>query len=178
MPKQEGLPQEEPSSEKVGMSPEELAKAKTQMDEWKYEGGKFVKEGSAAEKKTEKQRDEEEKAKQRESIITGLVKHQVESNPNAIVDMEQAKKYWGRFYDEANQGEKLDMQINESYAQKYEEGIRQKRDGVLILEQKLNLAESKKEKEEIIGEIEKLREDILSNEGEIHARRGYRKPKK
>ncbi len=180
MPKQEGMPQPEPAPEKkkVGMSEEEVAKAKAQMDEMEYIGGKFVRKGSESHKKAKEQKMEEQIAEQREEIIDGLVRHQIEENPNAIVDKEQAKKYWGRFYDESSNGARMDMQINESYAQKYEEGLELMKRDMLILEQKLGLAESKEEKREVTREIEKLREDIVEQQNEIHARRGYGKPKK
>ena len=180
MPKQEGVPQPEPTPEKkkVGMSEEEVAKAKAEIDKFEYIGGKFVRKGSESHEKAKAQKMGEMKAEQREEIIDGLVQHQIEENPNAIVDKEQAKKYWGRFYDEASQGARMDMQINESYAQKYEEGLELMKRDLLILEQKLGLAETKEEKREVTREIEKLREDIEEQKGEIHARRGYGKPKK
>ena len=179
MPKQEGMPQPEPKPEKSGrMSPEEIVVAKAKMDEFEYIGGKFIKRGSEYHKKAQEQKMKEDKAKQREEIIEGLVQHQVEENPNAIVDHEQAKKYWGRFYDKASQGVRMDMHINESYAQKYEEVFEMMKNEMLILEQKLNLTETKKEKREVTEQIEKLREEMNSQQDEIHARRGYGKPKK
>ncbi|MSU54695.1 MAG: hypothetical protein EXS48_02605 [Candidatus Staskawiczbacteria bacterium] len=184
MSKQEGMPQPEPKPEKKGvMTPEEVAAAKADMDKLEYIGGKFVKRGSeshrkATEQKAEQEKAKEDAAKQREEIIDGLVQHQIEENPNAIIDKEQAKKYWGRFYDQANQGAKNEMQIHELYAQKYEQGVEGYKNEILVLEQKLILAESKKEKEEITEKIKKLEEDIEDQKGEIHARRGYGKPKK
>ncbi len=175
MSKQEGIPKPEKSGR---MSPEEIAAAKTKMDEFEYIGGKLIKRGSESHKKAQEQKMEEDKAKQREKIIDGLVQHQIEENPNAIVDKEQAKKYWGRFYDESSQGAKMDMQINEVYAKRYEEGFRTMKDEMLILEQKLSLAETEKEKRGILGDIEKLREEINNQQDEIHARGGYGKPKK
>ena len=68
MAKQEGLPQNEPSLKKVGMSPEELAKAKAEMGEFEYIGGKFVKRGSESHEKATKADDVREIEKLRKKV--------------------------------------------------------------------------------------------------------------
>ncbi len=182
MTKPEGMPQPKPEKS-AAMTPEEVAAAKADMANLEYIGGKFVRKGSeshikATEQKVEQEKAKEDAAKQREEIINGLIQHQIEENPNAIVDKEQAKKYWGRFYDQANQGAKNEMQIHELYAQKYEQGIDLMKNDLAILEQKLTLAESKEEKRELKRKIEEAKEGIEEQKQEIHARRGYGKPKK
>ncbi len=122
--------------------------------------------------------DEMRKYQQREDIIEGKIKNQIESNPDAIVDAEQARKYWGRLYDQAGDGDKMDMQINEIYAKRYEQGAESMRNKVLILEQKLQLAKDEAEKQALNSEITQLNNDIASNEREAHYRRGYNNPKK
>jgi len=128
---------------------------------------------------TEKLSDEElEKYQQRENIVAGKIKNQIEANPDAIVDVEQARKYWGRLYDEAGNGNRMDMQINEIYAQRYEEGVRQMKDRILVEEQRLKFVKNEAEKQAILSNIEQLRKDIASNEKESHDRRGYNNPGK
>ena len=57
----------------------------------------------------------------KEQTILGKIKDMIKANPNATIDAEQARKYWEGLYDKAGNGEKMEMQINEMYAQKYEE---------------------------------------------------------
>lgn len=113
------------------------------------------------------------KYKQREYIIMGKVKAQIEANPNAIVDVEQAKKYWGRMYDEAGQGSKLEMQINEIYAQRYEEMARLARERMMKLEQELNNVQNEAEKQAILAKIVEEREFLQEMEQEAKQRRSY-----
>ncbi|MBI2054121.1 MAG: hypothetical protein HYT36_02210 [Candidatus Staskawiczbacteria bacterium] len=122
--------------------------------------------------------DELKKYQQREEIISGKVKNQIESNPNAIVDTDQARKYWGRLYDETGDGDRMDMQINEIYAKRYEQGAQNNRDKILLAEQKLKFAKNKAEEQALLSQIEQLKDDILFNEKEANASRGYNNPKK
>ena len=121
----------------------------------------------------EESQDAIEKAKQREEIITGKIKHQIEANPNATVDVEQARKYWGRMYDKAGQGSKLEMQLNEIYAQKYEESARLARERMMELEQKLNEARSEEEKQALLVKIVEERDFATEMEEEAKHRRSY-----
>lgn len=114
-----------------------------------------------------------ERAKQREEIISGKIKHQIEANPNAIVDVEQARKYWGRMYDEAGQGDKLEMQLNEIYAQKYEDYAKFARERMLALEQQLNEATSEEETQSILVKIVEERNFAIEMEEEAKHRRSY-----
>jgi hypothetical protein len=114
-----------------------------------------------------------ERAKQREEIISGKIKKQIEANPNAIVDVEQARKYWGRLFDEAGQGDKLEMQLNEIYAQKYEEAARLARERMMELEQKLNDAKSEDEKQALLVKIVEERDFAKEMEQEASHRRSY-----
>lgn len=114
-----------------------------------------------------------EKAKQREGIISGKIKQQIEANPDAIIDVEQARKYWGQMYDEADQGAKLEMQLNEIYAKKYEEYARLSRERMLVLEQKLNEAGSEKETQSLLAQLVEERDFGIEMEREANCRRGY-----
>jgi len=111
--------------------------------------------------------------KQREEVITGKVKGQIEANPNSLVDIEQAKKYWGRIYDETNKGDRMEMQLNEIYAQKYEENARFSRDQILKLEQQLDDAGTEAEKQAIFAKIAEWRDNIQLAEEEAKHRRNY-----
>ena len=114
-----------------------------------------------------------EQARQREQFISGRIKHQIEANPNAVVDVEQARKYWGRMYDEADQGERLEGQLNEIYAQKYEEYARLARERMLELEQKLNHTTTEEEQQSLLVKIVEERTLAMEMEAEAKNRRGY-----
>ena len=113
---------------------------------------------------------------QREQIILGKIKHQIEANPNAIVDVEQAKKYWGRLYDEAGNGDRMEMQINEIYAQRYEEMAKYARERMLALEKQLNSAQSEGEKQALLSKIVEERDFAIEIEQEAKHRRSYTNP--
>jgi len=117
--------------------------------------------------------DELREHKQREDVIMGKVKGQIEANPNAFVDIEQAKKYWGRIYDETDKGERMEMQLHEIYAQKYEEMARFSRERIAELEQKLNDVETEAEKQAILAKIAEWRDNIQVTEEEAKQRRNY-----
>lgn len=166
-------PRESETRQGGGMSEEEIKKAKARMDRYQYEDGKLV-------EKKEESSDKREgaEARQREEIIAGLVKHQIETEKDSIIDQERAKEYWENFYDNATQGQKMDMQVNEIYAQRYEKGLAKKKDDLAILEEKLRLADTKSEEKNIQGQIEQLKEYIAENEKDVIERRGFLKPKK
>ena len=117
--------------------------------------------------------EEAEGREQREKIIMGKIKAQIEANPNSWVDVEQAKKYWGDIYDNARDIPKMEMQLNEIYAQKYEEMVKLARERMMALEENLNNAGSEEESKEIIKKIIEEREFAQEMEKEADARRNY-----
>ena len=120
--------------------------------------------------------EELEAYQQREQIILGKIKHQIEANPNAIVIVEEAKKYWGKLYDEAGNGDRMEMQINEVYAQRYEEMAKYARERMLVLEQQLNSAQNEGEKQALLSKIVEERDFAIEIEQEAKHRRSYTNP--
>jgi hypothetical protein len=114
-----------------------------------------------------------ERARQRDAVISGKIKHQIEANPSTFIDVEQARTYWGRMYDEAEQGARLEMQLNEIYAQKYEEYAKSARERMVLLERKLGKAKSEREIQTILVKIVEERDFIIEMEKEARCRRGY-----
>ena len=179
-----------PSPEEMGTKPERQEKATEEINGIKagdvidFAGKKVRVRGFTAPKgdpgrafMVEELKPEELEAyQQRGQIILGKVKHQIEANPNAIVDVEQAKKYWGRLYDEAGNGDRMEMQINEIYAQRYEEMARYARERMLVLEQQLNSAQSEGEKQALLSEIVAERDFAIEMEQEAKNRRSYTNP--
>lgn len=119
---------------------------------------------------------EEERAnKQRDQIIMGKIKAQIEANPNAtLVDMEQAKKYWGRLYDEAGSGQRMEAQVNEIYAQKYEEMAKAATERMQDLEKQLNNVRTEAEKQALFAKIAEERDFIIEMKRESMQRRSYK----
>jgi hypothetical protein len=114
-----------------------------------------------------------ERARQRDAVISGKIKHQIEANPSTFIDVEQARTYWGRMYDEAEQGARLEMQLNEIYAQKYEDYAKFARERMMALEQKLNEATSEEEKQSILAKIIEERDFAIEMGEEAKHRRSY-----
>jgi len=163
-----------------GFTPEQPKEEKPQAEKPRYVvGAKQNPDGSWDYSKAmtmlskEESQEAIERAKQREEIISGKIKQQIEANPNAIVDVEQARKYWGRMYDEAGQGGKMEMQLNEIYAQKYESYAKFARERMMALEQKLNEATSEEEKQSILVKIVEERDFAIEMEDEAKHRRSY-----
>jgi len=163
-----------------GFAPEQPTEEKPQAEKPRYVvGAKQNLDGSWDYSKAmvmlskEESQEAIERAKQRESIISGKIKHQIEANPNAIVDVEQARKYWGQMYDEAGQGSKLEMQLNEIYAQKYEDYVKFARERMMALEQQLNKATSEEETQSILAKIIDERNFAIEMEEEAKHRRSY-----
>jgi len=113
------------------------------------------------------------KAKQREEIILGKVKLLIEANPNAYVDVDQARKFWGDLYDNAHPGSKLEMQVNEIYAQKYEKIALLAMERMKELEQKANSAETEEEVQEFLVKIIDERNFAIEMGEEAQHRRSY-----
>lgn len=114
-----------------------------------------------------------DKFRQREEIINGRIKHQIEANPNSIVDVEQARSYWGELYDNAGSGQRLEMQLNEIYAQKYEESAKLAAERMMKLEEELNDAENEDDRQSILARIVEERDFIQEMNNEANQRRGY-----
>ena len=179
-----------PSPEEMGIKPERQEKAAEEIkgikagDVVDFAGKKVRVRGFTAPEgnpgrafMVEELKPEELKAyQQREQIILGKIKHQIEANPNAIVDVEQAKKYWGRLYDEAGNGDRMEMEINEIYAQRYEEMAKYARERMLALEQQLNSAKSEGEKQALLSKIVEERDFAIEIEQEAKHRRSYTNP--
>ncbi len=116
--------------------------------------------------------EELEADKQREEVILGKIKGQIEANPDALIDTEQARKYWGRIYDESGKsGERMEMQMNELYAQKYQEIARAAREQMMLLERSLNSAKDEAEKQAILSQIVNERDTAIEMEKEAAKRR-------
>lgn len=122
----------------------------------------------------EEAKEEADRLKQREEIITGKVKAQIEScPPNAWVDAEAARKRWGKIYDSTSQTGKSEMQLNEIYAQIYEKNARLAREKIIELESELNEAKTEAEKQAILVKIVKDRNFAQEMENEATERRKY-----
>ena len=75
----------------------------------------------------------------------------------------------------AQMGQKVDADLNEIYAKKYEESSRLGRERMMALESKLNSAQGEGEKQQILAEIAKERDHIEEMNSEAKHRRGYNK---
>lgn len=117
--------------------------------------------------------EEQDAYAQREAIVGGKIKNQIESNPQATVDVEGARRYWRRMYDEAGNGQRMEMQLNEIYAQKYEVAARLARERMQVLELELNLVTARGEREAVLAKIVEEREFAIEMDAEANARRGY-----
>ncbi len=116
--------------------------------------------------------EDEQKHKQREQIVMGKIKAQIEANPNAtLVDMEQAKKYWGRLYDEAGSGQRMEAQVNEIYAQRYEELAKAATERMQDMEKQLNKVQTDMEKQALFAKIAEERDFIIEMTREALQRR-------
>jgi hypothetical protein len=117
--------------------------------------------------------EEVEKIRQRSAVIIGRIKHQIESNPDAFIDEEKAWECWGSIYDEAGNGERMDMQLNEIYAQKYEEMARLATEKMNEYERQLSSAKSDNERRQILERLIEQRDFAIEMKEEAKKRRGY-----
>jgi len=108
---------------------------------------------------------------QREKIIEGKIKAQREANPNSVIIVEQARKYWGKLYDNASPGMRMDSQVEESYATRYEKGLIWMRKEMLNLEAQLNKTQTESERQKLLKSIADLRNNIGEQEMVISERR-------
>lgn len=113
---------------------------------------------------------------EREDLINEKVKQYIEAHPNAPENViENIRKNVGNALDFGEQAQNVDKQINENYRKLYEEGIRNAKEKIELLEARMKLAEDDAERQALQSQIVELRNVVIDNEKEVKARRKYNK---